>query len=320
MLEWLKPQISDGNIIREIVAKSGNMGSDCTFANIYLLRNKYDIEICRYRDFVIRRYNGKGARCGYTFPIGTGDVGKALEKITEDAALRGESLRFAFVTEEQKQLLEELLPGQLCYESDLGDSDYVYLRSELAALSGKAFHKKKNHYSRFMRTYPDCEYAEIGCGNWDDARQVADIWYDERCGNNNESGDGSRNDGEGNGQAGEADDESLAMEYQAICEALDNFDELELRGGIIYVNNKPVAMTIASMTNSEVCNVHFEKVIGQYAAAGGYAAINKMFAEQLEGVTYINREEDVGIEGLRKAKMSYHPKFMIKKYGAGYVI
>ncbi len=316
MLEWLKPEISDGNWIRELVGESGNMGSDCTFANIYLLRDKYNIEICRYRDFLIRRYSGKGARWGYTFPIGEGDVKRALEKIIEDSENRDEELSFAFVTEEQKALLEELLPGMFSFESDAGDSDYVYLRSELAALSGRAFHKKKNHYSRFVRTYPQYEFAEIGCGNWEDARQVADMWYEERCGRSDVTGEGSRNDGEGNAQDGEADVASLSIEYQAICEALEHFEELELRGGIIYVNGKPVAMTIASMINEDICDIHFEKVVGEYAAAGGYAAINKLFAESLEGVTYINREEDVGIEGLRKAKMSYHPKLMIKKYGA----
>lgn len=314
MLEWLRPQVSDGDRIRDIVAKSGNIGSDCTFANIYLLRDKYDIEICMYKDFLIRRYNGKGARLGYTFPIGEGDINRALEKIEEDAAKRGELLRFAFVTEEQKALLEQLRPGKFKFESDQGDSDYVYLCSELSNLSGKAFHKKKNHFSRFLRTYPSCEFAQIGCGNWDDARLVADMWYNERCGIG--SDEKPRNDGEGNSADGEADKESLAIEYRAICEALDNFDELELKGGVVYVNSKPVAMTIASMVNASVCNVHFEKAVGEYAAAGGYAAINKLFASQLEGVEYINREEDVGIEGLRKAKMSYRPKLMLKKYSA----
>lgn len=316
MLEWFKPEVSHGNWVRDLVGQSDNMGSDCTFANIYLLRDKYDIQICRYRDFLIRRYSGKGARCGYTFPVGKGDIERALLKIEEDAKRRGEKLRFAFVTEEQKEILSELRPDGFIYESDAGDSDYVYLRSELAALSGKAFHKKKNHYSRFLRTYPECEFAQIGCGNLEDAASVAGMWYNERCGEGGEETKGTLNDGEGNSAEGEADRASLDIEYKAICEALANFQEMELRGGIIYVNSKPVAMTIASMTNDKVCNIHFEKVIGEYAMSGGYAAINKMFAEQLEKVEYINREEDIGIEGLRKAKMSYRPKLMLKKYSA----
>ena len=87
-------------------------------------------------------------------------------------------------------------------------------------------------------------------------------------------------------------------------------------GGILYVNNIPVAMTIASKISENVCDVHFEKAIGEYAINGAYAAINKMFCERLEQFTFINREEDIGIEGLRKAKMSYRPKIILKKYNA----
>ncbi len=300
MLGWHKPEISDGNWIRELVSASGNMGSDCTFANMYLLRDKYDIEICRYKDFLIRRYRGTGARLGYTFPIGRGDVFKALSKIVDDAVGREEKLSFAFVTEAQKHMLEGFMPGAWEYTWDAGDSDYVYLCRELATLSGRAFHKKKNHVSKFVRSYPDYEMAQLGPGNWEDAGRVADVWYDER------RTAGSK----------ESVEASLAQEYKAIWEAVSNFEELELTGGIIYVKGKPVAMTIASMTNETVCNIHFEKAVGEYAADGGYAAINQMFASQLKGVTYVNREEDVGIEGLRKAKMSYHPTMMIKKYGA----
>lgn len=310
MLEWSRPQITDGNWIREIVEESGNMGSDCTFANIYLLRNKYDTEICRYKEFLIRRYYGSGARKGYTFPIGTGDVKKALREIEQDAKLRGEQLQFAFVTEEQKSLLESYCPGKFEYHSDPGDSDYVYFCSELATLSGKSFHKKKNHVSRFFRTYPDCEFAQIGCNNWEDALRVADVWYNERIMGV------PKEEGLAGNEARKLAAASLEAEYHAIQEALENMEELQLSGGVIYVNAVPVAMTVASNVNAKVCNIHFEKVIGEYALAGGYAAINQVFAKQLEGITYINREEDVGIEGLRKAKMSYHPKLMIKKYSA----
>lgn len=293
MLEWMTPQLADANWVRNIIAATDNMGSDCSFANIYLLRNKYQTELCRYRDFVIRRYHGKGARKGYTFPIGKGDVEKALLEIAKDADRRGERLRFAFVTEEQRQLLETYMPGRFCYHLDAGDSDYVYSRRELAELSGRAFHKKKNHFSKFERSYPQYEYVQIGCANWDDAQNVADVWYDEHSGGK---------------------DESARIEYEAICEAFQHFEELELSGGMIYVNQRPVAMTVASRINKNTCDVHFEKVVGESAENGGYAAINKLFAKQLTQAEWINREEDIGMEGLRRAKESYHPKMMIKKY------
>ena len=295
MLEWSIPEAEDEDWINSCIAVSGTMASDASFANIYLLRNKYSTKISRYKDFIIRKYSGKGARCGYTFPLGKGDVAKALAEIEKDAKECGERLQFAFVTEEQKEVLENAMPARFCYSSDAGDSDYIYLRSELASLSGKAFHKKKNHFSKFVRTYTDYKYYEIGACNIYDAQKVADAWYYEHL---------------------QDEDASQLAEYKAIKEALDNFEELGLIGGIIYVNDSPCAMTIASKINENTVDVHFEKAVGEYALNGGYAAINKLFSEKLDGVTWLNREEDIGIEGLRKAKLSYRPKIMLKKYSA----
>ena len=295
MLEWSIPEAEDEDWINSCIAVSGTMASDASFANIYLLRNKYSTKISRYKDFIIRKYSGKGARCGYTFPLGKGDVAKALAEIEKDAKECGERLQFAFVTEEQKEVLENAMPARFCYSSDAGDSDYIYLRSELASLSGKAFHKKKNHFSKFVRTYPDYKYYEIGACNIYDAQKVADAWYYEHL---------------------QDEDASQLAEYKAIKEALDNFEELGLIGGIIYVNDSPCDMTIASKINENTVDVHFEKAVGEYALNGGYAAINKLFSEKLDGVTWLNREEDIGIEGLRKAKLSYRPKIMLKKYSA----
>ena len=295
MSEWSIPEAEDEDWINSCIAVSGTMASDASFANIYLLRNKYSTKISRYKDFIIRKYSGKGARCGYTFPLGKGDVAKALAEIEKDAKECGERLQFAFVTEEQKEVLENAMPARFCYSSDAGDSDYIYLRSELASLSGKAFHKKKNHFSKFVRTYPDYKYYEIGACNIYDAQKVADAWYYEHL---------------------QDEDASQLAEYKAIKEALDNFEELGLIGGIIYVNDSPCAMTIASKINENTVDVHFEKAVGEYAVNGGYAAINKLFSEKLDGVTWLNREEDIGIEGLRKAKLSYRPKIMLKKYSA----
>lgn len=295
MLEWSIPEAEDEDWINSCIAVSGTMASDASFANIYLLRNKYSTKISRYKDFIIRKYSGKGARCGYTFPLGKGDVAKALAEIEKDAKECGERLQFAFVTEEQKEVLENAMPARFCYSSDAGDSDYIYLRSELASLSGKAFHKKKNHFSKFVRTYPDYKYYEIGACNIYDAQKAADAWYYEHL---------------------QDEDASQLAEYKAIKEALENFEELGLIGGIIYVNDSPCAMTIASKINENTVDVHFEKAVGEYALNGGYAAINKLFSEKLDGVTWLNREEDIGIEGLRKAKLSYRPKIMLKKYSA----
>lgn len=248
-----------------------------------------------YKDFLIRYYEGYGSRHGYTFPLGHGKADKALEAIRQDALENNRKLEFCFVTEEQKEVLDAVYGNILEYKKDDGDSDYIYGQQELAALSGRAYHKKKNHLSKFKRTYNNIRYSEIGAGNIEDAVIIEDNWYKEHI-----------KDG----------DASINMEYSAIKEALLHFDDLALTGGILYVNDVPAAMTIASYINDDTVDIHFEKCIGEYAAAGGYAAINQMHAEALKNVMYINREEDINIPGLRKAKESYHPKIMLKKYSA----
>lgn len=264
MLEWSTPSISDGDWIRKIIAESGNMGSDVSFANMYLLREKYDIQICSYRGFLLRHYNGYYGRKGYTFPIGTGSLEKALQALKEDAKKRREPLYFCLLTE------------------------------ELANLAGKAFHKKKNHFSKFVRTYPEYRFEQIGAANWQDAVLVEDMWYYEHL---------------------QEEDESQKKEYAAVKEALEHFEQLELLGGLLYVNDTPAAMTVASYINEDTCDIHFEKAVGECVTNGAYAAINRLFAQTLN-CTWLNREEDIGIEGLRKAKMSYHPKMLVKKYNA----
>jgi hypothetical protein len=106
---------------------------------------------------------------------------------------------------------------------------------------------------------------------------------------------------------------SAEQEFDIIREALDNFWELNLSGGVVYVDGKPVAMTVASPINSQTLDIHFEKGIMPYAFEGAYSFINNQFAK-MQGVDFINREEDLGLTGLKKAKLSYYPSEILKKW------
>jgi hypothetical protein len=295
MLDLKTPQIQDKDWVQYVVAKTDNRGSDLSFGNLYLLRNKYDTKICRMGDLLIRKYNGVCGRLGFTFPIGEGDTEAALHAIEKKAAALGESLRFCLMTEEQKKSLEQFYPGRFKYNSDEGDSDYIYRTGELAVLPGKTYHKKKNHVSRFFRTYEEIELRPIDESNKEDAWVVQERWYHNHA---------------------EQSNYSQMAERNAIKEALEHFEELSLKGGVLYVDGIPAAMTIASEINRDTCDIHFEKVVDEYAVSGGYSVINKLFAEKLTEYEWVNREEDIGIEGLRKAKLSYHPQILLKKYSA----
>jgi hypothetical protein len=328
MLPFRPPEISDKIAVTNAVAEAGYMGSDASFANIYLLRKKYGTQIALQQGFLFRYYNGQGSRRGYAFPLGAGDPRAALALIAQDAAQSGRPLEFCLVDEPRAQVLREFFGGKsaaegaevatLRFAENRGDSDYLYSAESLANLPGTTYRKKRNHISRFNRTYTNYELREITRENMADALQVEKLWM-----NSGIATESSEHACEPSCECEEAawaerseDEKSRFAEYCAIQESLQHFDALGMRGAILYVEGKPVGMTMASQIIPGVWDIHFEKVIDEYANNGGYAVINKMFAAMLPNAKLINREEDIGIEGLRKAKLSYYPLIILDKIHA----
>ena len=314
MLPFRPPEISDRIAVTSAVTEAGYMGSDASFANIYLLRKKYGTEIALQEGFLFRYYNGQGSRRGYAFPLGADDLRAALALIVQDAAESGRPLEFCLVDEPRAQILRDYFssksaPEEIRFAENRGDSDYLYSAESLANLPGTTYRKKRNHISRFCRTYANYELREISQENVADALQVEKIWMN----NGAEPCEPSCECEEAAWAERSEDEKSRIVEYCAIEEALQNFEALGMKGAILYVEGKPVGMTMASRIIPGVWDIHFEKVIDEYANNGGYAVINKMFAETLTGVRLINREEDVNIEGLRKAKLSYYPLTILDK-------
>lgn len=167
------------------------------------------------------------------------------------------------------------------------DSDYIYKVSELIKLSGTRFHSKKNLYNKFIKNY-DYSYEEIGSNNIEECRRMKDNWVKKRD-----------ND----------------AESDILDKVFDNYDMFDFKGAIIRVDGKVEAFTIGEELNDEVFVTHFEKA--NHEIGGIYQAINQMFAANtISGYKYVNREDDMGIEGLRKAKLSYNPDILLHKYYA----
>ena len=321
MIPFKSPELSDREAAAKAVAASGYIGSDASFANIYLLRKKYGTQVALQDGFLFRYYNGQGSRRGYAFPLGEGDVGAALKWIADDARATGRPLEFCLVDESRAQILREYFKTAgangagplLHFENNRGDSDYIYSAEGLATLAGNQYRKKRNHISRFNRTYGQFELQEITAENAGVALEIEKLWLksvagDPACEPTCECEEAAR------AECSE-DEKSRMAEYCAIVEALENFDALQMRGAVLYVEGKAVGMTMASEIAPGAWDIHFEKVVGEYADNGGYAVINKMFAERLvaAGANFINREEDIGLEGLRKAKLSYYPLTILDK-------
>ena len=294
MLKWSRPDLAFITENSGILRSVKRAGSDTAPANIFLLAPKYDTQTAAQDGAVFRYYNGsKPNRRGYGFPIAPepSDLPALIETLYRDANERGVPLEFCLCDERQKAALDSVCTIDWNCTDD--DSDYIYKKESLASLAGKKLHRKRNHINNFMRVYDDIRYSPISRENSEDAVKIAELWLKERE---------------------NADADELA-EFGCIKLAAKNIDALGLVGGVLYVGSEPAAMTIASHITAQIADVHYEKSYGEYAENGGFTMINRLFSESLpEECDLINREEDMGIEGLRAAKESYFPAFKRKKY------
>ncbi len=288
MLEFKEIEFSDKDRIENALKASDFMGCEYTFANNMAWRRLADSKICFYKNFYI-----VCAFCGgipvFVFPSGSGDMTELITEMKRFSDSFGCPLKISGVTENSLKMMYELFPDMFTAELDRDGCDYIYLQNDLAELSGKKFHGKRNHLAKFNRL--DYVYSPITKNDLDECILFVTQKF------NDES---------------PADHSSLAEQF-AMNTYFSHFDRLSLSGGIIRIGGKIAALTVGERLNSNTFCVHIEKADRSFD--GIYAAVNNFFARSaMNGFTYVNREEDLGIEGLRKAKLSYHPAFLLKKY------
>ena len=287
MLDFYTPTLKDKQWIQRLTENCGQIGCDISFATTFLWRNRYDIRVCNHDGVFYKAYFTENVLSGYTFPIGNKPPKEMLDVLLLDAKERGVKPLIGMMNKTNAEILSHLYPDMFEFTEDSESADYIYSRENLALLPGKKFHAKRNHISKFKRNNENYCYKPIDATNKEDAYFVAHKWH-------------MHND-------------SDKSELYAIREALDNFEEIGMFGGVLYVNARPVAMTIGSKINSSVCDVNFEKAVD---VDGAYAVINNEFAKAQESFLQFNREEDLGLEGLRKSKLSYNPDKILMKYTA----
>lgn len=295
MLEFKVPEIEDKCWVDKCFSCADSLNSEYTFGSVFIWKTPYRTQIAKYKDFFICRW-GRGEDISYSLPIGCGDFKDAVEAIINDAEQNNIKPHIYGITENYKALLNEYFPDKFSFEYDDGFNDYIYEAEALANLSGKKYHGKRNHISVFKRTYPDWTYEEINESNIAEVVNLHTRWINER----------------------DDDDPDFSLEFEAVLTGLDNYKELGFKGGIIKVGRTPIAYTFGEAINDECFVTHFEKAPPEIN--GAYTIINQEFAKRLfaDGYKYINREEDLGIEGLRKAKQSYHPAIWLNKEVAVY--
>lgn len=298
MPEFKPVILSDRKWMYPVIYSTGTRNADFSFMNIYGWGASYAaawsiIEGCLVICTEIE------SECYFSYPIEVKDDEKlksVVEPLVAGARERGKKLVMHSIPKEALALLEKTFGGQYELSPATDYFDYVYSIDRLASLEGKKLHAKRNYINRFVaenewRFDPMTSVTAPLCAELD--RE----WMIERH---------------------ESDEETAIAEALAIKKALTEFDELGLDGAFLYAGGRPCAFTIGERLSEDTYVAHFEKA--DSSITGAYQMINREFAryikEKYPEVKYINREEDMGLENLRKAKLSYFPDFMEEKYTA----
>lgn len=286
---WMKPLFNDANM----------GGCHQSFSNIFMWSSVNEKGIARVNDYVVVKIEEENQKPTYFYPAGVGDVKPVIEQMRGDAVEVGHQFLLDGVSLENMVELDKLFPKKFKYKRMRDKFDYVYSLDKMISLSGKKLSAKRNHINNFKRNN-QWTFEPITEENLEECWQMNKKW----CRENNCD-----------------DSEDLTKEARAVRTAFNNFFELELEGGLIRANDEVIAYTIGEILNEDTYVIHIEKAFGQIQ--GSYAMINREFAELIKTrhphIVYINREEDVGDKGLRRAKKSYYPAKMEEKYLAKFI-
>ena len=291
-MDFSKVTIKDADWMIPKLEGAGFITCEFSFANIYMWAELYNTVVANYNDYLIVRNIGR-THHHFLYPVGGVDLKSAIQLCLDDSIEFGKTPMIYSIPKNEIDKIEELFPDKFSFHNDRKNDDYIYNQSDLAELAGKPYQKKRNHYSRFCREHPDYFFEILSDKNLEEVLTFNEIWGKEYA----------------------EDNESLQGEHDAIIRVLKDYKALGIRGGIIKEADKILGFCYASKLTAGIICTHVEKAF--HDVTGAYAAINHDFAKHIEGeFELINREDDLGEEGLRKAKLSYRPAMIVPKYYA----
>lgn len=285
--------ITDKKLFDDYIKKVDSQLSELNFTNFYIWRDYYNIKYSIINDFLcIISYVGD--KPFLYFPIGDysnlENLKCAIYTIRDYFYQNNWDFMMCRVSLHQVSLLQNL-DIKFIVKEDRDNYDYIYYVQKLSTLSGKKLDGKRNHINRFKRLHT-FTYEEISDTNIPDCIEILEKWCTQR---------------------NYSEDDSLIAERNANLDLLNNYDLLNLKGALIKVDGKPEAFTIGEKLNSNTVVIHVEKANSMIN--GLYPLVNQQFlANHWSEVEYVNREQDLGIEGLRKAKLSYNPAILLEKF------
>ena len=291
-LDFITPSLSDYSKIINFLSPFANDSMSCEITPMTLLiwKNYYHQKIAFLDDMMFVSL-GENSEI-FLLPFAH-DMEKAVNILKEYTKAKNQPLVFLAAEGCRLDSFNSIFCEEFSQTESRDDFEYLYLTEKLKNLSGKKFHSKRNHISDFSKAH-NWSYETLTPKILPEVFKMADKWTEEM-------------------KKLTDDPKSIEVENAALKEYLPHMETLNLRGGCIRVNGEIVAFTFGSPINSRVFDIHVEKALPEYRAA--YSLINREFiANDLTDVEYVNREDDMGLEGLRKAKLSYHPDILLKKY------
>ena len=282
----------DRETMQAVTLPSGRRNCNYTFANLVGWKFLFGTEVCVLENAVVLRYTFDGQRA-YMVCTSEALSLELIEALLDDS---NGDLTLIGLEDSQVEQLSTLNSKLSTNVEPLRDQyDYIYRRTDLATLHGRHLDAKRNHIHRFRAEHPDFEYRPLTTESFDECRRLTEIWQEEKSQNDNEN---------------ENRNETINAELRVIDTIFSNWDALGMIGGSIFVDGRMVAFTYGSAVTIDTFDVCVEKA--DRHVEGAFAIINQQFAEHLpDQYVYLNREEDMGIPGLRQAKLSYRPEILL---------
>lgn len=297
MIGFKRIGLEDKVWMNELIATADKASCSQNFTNLFIWVDTYNHLVARINDYLVVK-GSLGDVKRYLFPTGSGDIRPVISAMMQDALDCGHEFVMVGLLPEDAALLEKLYKDSFEFKKWRDGFDYVYLLEKLVLLPGRKLHAKRNHINFFIENN-DWTFEPITQENLGECRKMNEDWYREKE---------------------EACSAGLANERRAVDKCFENYFELGLEGGLLRVSGKIVAYTIGEPLNSNTYVIHIEKAFS--SIRGAYQMINREFASFIKvkhpHIIYVNREDDTGDKGLRRAKLSYYPDRMIEKYTARY--
>ena len=291
LLNFHTLSIADRETYQAVSLRSGRRNCNFTFANLVGWQFWFHTEVCILPNCVVLRFTLDGERAYMLCCAGTPSC-ELLQSICDDC---GGRLTLLGLEDEAALQLQQ----NACHEGidivvapQRNQYDYIYRRTDLASLAGGKLKAKRNHVNKFRAEHPDFEYRELSPAMFDECRRLEALWREERGDNNPSFGD------------------TIAAEQRVVENVFAHWDALGMLGGSIWLDGRMVAFTYGAAVTTDTFDVCVEKA--DRTIDGLFAVINQQFCAHMpERFVYVNREEDMGLEGLRKAKLSYHPEILL---------